>query len=98
MNDLITQQTGRRDFDLAIVDGDFVVGESTPQHKAHLLIGQKGEYKVHPEVGVGIDNMLNDDGPTKILRTIRRQYEHDGMTVKELAIRDGKLIDDAEYN
>lgn len=94
MNDLLLDTTD----DLQIRNGDFVIGDATLQHQRHILIAQKGEYKAHPEIGVGIENALQDENPRQLLTQIRRNFEYDGMTVNTLEINDDNTIRvDAPY-
>lgn len=95
MDDFKLDQNG----DIDILNGDFLIGDATLQHQKHILIAQKGEYKEHPEIGVGIANALNDENPRQILTQIRRNYEYDGMQVNTLEIdEDGNITIDAPYN
>ncbi|MDB0601082.1 oxidase [Tenacibaculum maritimum] len=88
-----------KDGDLTIINGDFAISDATLQHQRHILIAQKGEYKEHPEIGVGIANALNDENPRQLLTQIRRNFEYDGMQVSALEIKpDGSISIDAPYN
>ena len=94
MNDLLLDDVD----DLQISGGDFVVGDATVQHQRHIIVAQKGEYKEHPEIGVGIANALQDENPRQILTQIRRNFEYDGMRVNTLQINDnGTITVDAPY-
>lgn len=84
--------------DILIANGDFVIGESTKQHQLSLLVGNKGEYKQYPKVGVGINGYLLDENEQDMLREIRSQFESDGMTVKKTVLKDSELIIDAPYS
>lgn len=84
--------------DLIIKDGDFLIGESTRQHKKDLLLAQKGEYKQSPGTGIGIADFLEDDNFAGIDVEIQKQYELDGMKVNSIAVyNDGTIKDDASY-
>ena len=94
MNDLLLDDAD----DLQINDGDFVIGDATLQHQRHIIVAQKGEYKEHPEIGVGIDNALLDENPKALLTQIRRNFEYDGMRVNTLQINtNGTITVDAPY-
>ncbi|CAL2108189.1 conserved hypothetical protein [Tenacibaculum sp. 190524A02b] len=94
MNDILLDEYG----DLLIKNGDLVIGDATFQHQDAILMAQKGEYKQHPEIGVGIENALQDENPHKIISEIRQQLKHIGMEIKSLDIdSDGNLIIDAPY-
>lgn len=87
------------DGDLMIRDGHFVIGESTEQHKKDLLIAQKGDYRQHPFVGVGIGDYLEDDELADIGQEIQKQFEMDGMKVKKVEVfEDGKINIEAKYD
>jgi len=84
--------------DLKIINGDFVIAESTLQHQEHILIAHKGEYKKHPEIGVGISDALLDENPRRVLTQIRRNYEYDGMKVNNIGMTpEQKITVDAFY-
>ena len=86
------------DDDLIFSDGDFAIGPSDQQHQKHILIANKGEYKAHPEVGVGIIDMLNNDAYTETLIETKKQLQYDGMLIKNVSYNEqGKLIIDGHY-
>ncbi len=91
--DILLDETG----DLAIKDGDFVIGESTIQHQQLLLASQKGEWKENPLVGVGIENYLNDDTTNDMMNEISSQFEKDGMKIKSINSANSELLIDASY-
>ena len=94
MKDIKLDETG----DLEIQNGDFVIGESTLQHQEHIIIANQGEYKEHPEVGVGIVAALLTEEPNQTLTRIKRQLEYDGMKVAQLRLNEDQSIDvDAQY-
>ncbi|WP_299682984.1 oxidase [uncultured Tenacibaculum sp.] len=94
MNDFKLDETG----DLLIVNGDFVVTDATLQHQEHIILAQKGEYKEYPEIGVGISNMLNDENPRDVITQIRRNFQYDGMEVKQLDFDPaGDIVVEAPY-
>lgn len=78
--DILTDENG----DLKIVGGDFATGQSDEQHLVDILSANKGEYKQHPLVGVGIQDWLN--GPitslelARLEKEIRTQLEADGAS------------------
>lgn len=94
MKDILLTEDG----DLQIENGDFVIGESSLQHQHDIILAHQGEFKEHPEVGVGIADALLDERPRQVLERIKRQLQYDGMTVNDLAFsRDGKLEVNAQY-
>lgn len=70
--------------DVAIADGDFVIGESTGQEVANLIRWRQGSVKQYPRTGVGEHRLLNGqlDGPMR--REIQLQLEADGIRLKTL--------------
>ena len=86
------------DFDLDIQNGDFVIGDSTKQNQQCILLATQGEYKEHPEVGVGMINHILEDDIQQMLINAQRQFEHDGMIVNTLeSDENGNLLIDATY-
>ncbi len=84
--------------DLETKNGDFAIGESTSQHTKHILIANKGEYKQFPELGAGIENMLNSEDAMDFLIEAKKNLEYDGMAVKNISFTgEGKLNVDAKY-
>ena len=85
--------------DLQLLAGDFEVGHSDNQQQKAILTTEKGEWKEHPEVGVGIAQMLADDLYTEVLIEIKKQLEYDGMQINDVALKEGgKLLVDGQYN
>jgi len=91
MNDIMTNI----DFNPLIVDGDYVIGDSEQQNQHHLIVASKGEYKLSPEIGADILNMLSNDSPKESLIEIKKQLEYDGHKVKNLQYTNGQLVIDA---
>ena len=86
------------DLDLAIVRGDVVVGESTLQHQALLLLSNKGEWRESPTVGVGLNRYLLEDAPADELRqVIRKELERDGQRVGRIEVSEGMPAIEASY-
>lgn len=84
--------------DLEVKNGDFSIGESTSQHTKHILIANKGEYKHYPELGAGIESMLNSEDAMDFLIEAKKNLEYDGMTVNNISFtEEGKLNVDAKY-
>lgn len=84
--------------DLQISNGDLVIGESDNQHQKHILQAFKGEYKKTPEIGVGIEQMLNDDSIVPFLIEAKKMLEYDGMRINNIYFtKDDKLVIDGKY-
>lgn len=86
--------------DLLIANGDFVVGESTLQHVKDLLITQKGQYRLHPDAGIGIDQFINDDVTNdELASVIQAGIANDNATVSILKVNSVNSIEIvAKYN
>lgn len=86
------------DDDLKFINGDLVIGESDNQHQKHILQAFKGEYKKTPEIGVGIEQMLNEDSFISIMIEIKKNLEYDGMKINDVVFtKDGQLTIDGKY-
>lgn len=84
--------------DLEFQNGDFAIGESQNQHTEHIIISHKGEYKEMPEIGVGIEQMLNAETSTEFLIEAKKNLEYDGQKVKNISFtHEGKINIDAKY-
>lgn len=59
--------------DIAIVAGDLAIGFSDEQHVQDILVANKGEYKQHPLVGVGIANYLKSPISLKSRRKLEKE-------------------------
>jgi hypothetical protein len=86
------------DDDLVFQEGDFLVGETTHQHKRHLLISSPGEMRQSVPVGIGIERHVFAEDTEQMLSDVREQFELDGMTVYEVAISDGALMERSVYD
>jgi hypothetical protein len=84
--------------DIEIKNGDFAIGEIDNQHVKHILIASKGEYKLSPELGVGIDRMLATEKPMEFLIEAKKNLEYDGMKVNNISFTENGTINvDAKY-
>lgn len=84
--------------DVDLTPGDLSFSPSEEQHKRDLLIAGPGDYKQSPLTGVNSLDYLFDTDSSDYLRTVRKQFERDGMRVRELRTTpDGELIIDAAY-
>ncbi len=84
-------------YNLQFLNGDLATGFSDNQHQQHILIANKGEYKAHPEVGVGIEDLLSDDNYTATLLEAKKQLEYDGMTIYNIIYNNENLNIDGQY-
>ncbi|AWG24828.1 hypothetical protein [Flavobacterium kingsejongi] len=87
-----------QDLDIEIINGDFMIGESSYQHQKTLILSDKGEFKEYPMRGVAARRYLEDGKPDDLAREIRQEYVIDGMLVNTLKIGNGGQIEvDAFY-
>lgn len=87
-----------RDANDRIING-LRVGSTLHQNQALILTFQPGEIKTSPEIGVGIDEVVNDNDYLGWRQLIRRQLEADRQEVKKIAfVNDNKIEIDAKYN
>lgn len=95
MKDVLLDDTG----DLKIVNGDFVVGESTQQEITHILTSFRGEWKEHPLVGAELPRLLKArEGITKMRSVVREQLEMDGFKKVHFDIKNNEIEVNAERN
>lgn len=85
-----------QDGDLVIRDGDFVVSESAQQEVEHLLIAEKGMFKQHPQLGIGIRRQLGRGLTGALKRNIRLQLEADGKKLRSVTGESGDIKIDFE--
>lgn len=84
--------------DLLIENGDFVIGRSDEQQQKLILIAEKGEWKEFPELGVGIDKMLDNEEYNELLITAKKNLKYDGMQIRNISFNpSGKLHIDGNY-
>ena len=94
MNDILLDTNG----DLSLQNGDVVIGYSDNQHQEHILIANKGEYREFPELGVGIEQILDDDDYISVLIEAKKNLEYDGMKINNIKFEEnGKLTIDGYY-
>lgn len=87
-----------QNYDLEIKNGDWHTGLAENQHAKYIIQAQKGEFKQNPELGVGIENMLNTEQAIDFLIEAKKNLEYDGMNVKNIAFTEaGNLHIDAHY-
>lgn len=94
MKDFILDENG----DIAFKNGHLVIGDSDIQNQKLILSSHKGDFKEWPEIGVGIDQMMEDDEIDHWLIEAKKNLEYDGMKVRNISFtEDGKLNVDANY-
>ncbi len=95
MKDLLLNEAG----DLSIINGDLVIGDSDEQHREIILITQPGSFKESPDVGVGLENFLND-ASDELAQTVKEQFAKDGNKNIDVSYDNltGQLNYNAEYS
>lgn len=94
MNDILLNDLG----DAMINNGDFATGESINQQQALILIAHQGEFKMSPEIGVGIADLLLGEELLEYRHKIRNHFMMDGLKINRLDLYElGKLKIDVEY-
>ncbi len=86
------------DNDLMDAANDWLEIESTEQHQSMLLHTNKGEWKEHPDVGVGLIGFLEQEDTGGLLNEISQQFIGDGMYVQQIGFDNGKIVINAAYN
>jgi len=81
--------------DIAIANGDLVLGDARVQQQQVLLLSKKGDFKQYPTTGIGIQQYINDDEPAKMVSDVVSQFTADGILVNKVAFENGQLIIDA---
>lgn len=80
-----------------IVSG-VMLGPTMEQNIACLLMAEPGDYKLNPELGVGLRSALLDEDLLEYRHQIKQQCAMDGLSVKHLNLYDLKEFSiDAEY-
>lgn len=85
-----------RDNTGAILSG-LTVGDTLYQNQYLILTVQKGEIKEYPTLGVGINDLANDDDLNEWKRTIREELAKDGMKIDKLSITTSGMEIKADY-
>ncbi|MCM1035530.1 MAG: hypothetical protein NC038_05480 [Paludibacter sp.] len=84
-------------YDLLVEHGSMVIAETTPQNQAFLLVAHKGEYKEHPLVGIGIQDLVHDHDFNAWKSEIVAQLEADGQRITGLRLTEAGLTLQAKY-
>lgn len=83
--------------DNGIITQGICLGETTPQNQAFILIGHNGDFKEHPTVGVGINDMASDNNLSLWRRAIIDALVEDGQRVNSVKVTETSIYIDAEY-
>ena len=93
MKDILLDTDG----DLAIENGDLVIGTSDLQHQQLLLQTFKGEWKDNPTIAVGAAGFLKENDVQGLAAEIKQEFERDGMVVNKIEVTKDKINIDAYY-
>lgn len=80
------------------ITSGLVIGEITQQNMKMILVGNPGEFKEKPLVGVGINNMILDHNTLAYEHSIREQLTNEGMTLSTLSLSETEIQIDASYD
>lgn len=83
--------------DIQIVNGDFVIEESTQQHQLLLLMSNKGEWKQNPDRCVGVSNYIENKDNGAVSREIHTEFARDGMKITSIKVDNQNIEVEAEY-
>lgn len=71
---------------LVVVDGDFQIGNATAQHANIILNANKGELRLTPQVGIGLNNFIGS--PSTIFydleQYIKKELQKESIFVKSM--------------
>lgn len=82
----------QQNYDLLIMNGDFSVCENLNQQVACLLEAVKGDYRQHPNIGVGLSSYLLDEGFDTLNRELRLQAKLEQLKVVSLQQKAGQIF------
>ena len=86
-----------RDQNGKILSG-LVLGPTLDQNIACLLMAEPGDFKLNPELGVGLRSSLLDEDLLEYRHQIKEQFSKDRLTVNHLNLYNlQKFSIDAEY-
>ena len=84
-------------FEPIVEKGDFAVSPNLKQAQTLLLKTNKGEWKQHSTMGVGVPHFLETFNMSELSREIREQFSQDGMKVNRVQINGTTLNVEAEW-
>ena len=77
--------------DLAVDNGQMQTGETQAQEEYLVLVSQRGEWKEHPLVGVGVADMVGDEDLRYWKREIIDNLARVGIKIKGVSLKNGQL-------
>jgi hypothetical protein len=85
------------DYDLLVENGSTQIGNVEPQNQALIVLSNPGEWKQHPELGVGIESWILDDNPGNLRSEVKRHLRSDDFVVDRVSLENGELAISANY-
>ncbi len=77
--------------ELVLQNGTLALGETQEQNAQLIVLAEKGEFKEHPQLGVGVSQFLKSVNREKeLLRAIRVQLALDGIRPQAIDYTNGK--------
>lgn len=77
--------------DIEFDGGTMATGETQFQEEYLVLASQKGEWKEHPLVGVGVADMVGDEDLRYWKREIMENLARVGIKIKGVSLNNGQL-------
>lgn len=81
-------------YDVAIVNGDFVIGDNLNQELGCLLAAKPGDFKQSPLTGIDLQSHLLNEGTDELNRKIRLVLKKEGLQLNTLTFKNGQIIID----
>lgn len=82
--------------DLKITNGHLSIGNTDYQNQYIILTSPPGDIKMFPTLGVGIEQMANDENINQWQHSIRENFKADNITLENINLKQG--IIQASYN
>ena len=77
--------------DLALENSGMLTGETRIQEEYLVLVTQRGEWKEHPLIGVGLADMVGDEDLRYWKREIIDNLARVGIKIKGVSLKNGNL-------
>jgi len=81
------------------IDGESIqIGDTLYQNQYMIMLAQKGEFKEFPRLGVGIEDITNDEDIAEWKKRIREEFAKDGLKVDKLELVNNEILIEADYD
>lgn len=84
--------------DLAIDGKELQIGDTLYQNQFMIMKAQKGEFKEYPRLGVGIEDITNDEDIAEWKKRIREEFAKDGLKIDKLELVNSEILIEADYD